>query len=87
MINAPLTCLTLKETAKSLMVGRKTTIKKTEGCRTTDDCRTTDCRTFDAAAIFLLPHCNIQHVLGVFLLLSTRTQLRRKFFKSAILIL
>ena len=27
MINAPMTCLTLKETVKSLMVGCKTTIK------------------------------------------------------------
>ena len=28
MINAPMTCLTLKETVKNLIVGRKTTIKK-----------------------------------------------------------
>ena len=28
MINAPMTCLTLKETVKIMMVGRKTTSKK-----------------------------------------------------------
>ena len=28
MINAPVTCLTLKEAVKSLLVGRKTTVKQ-----------------------------------------------------------